>query len=211
MVFDRRTRSSMPAPTHPAERSPRVIGQDGRMRPVLVVVGGLPGVGKSTIASLLAERTGTPYLRVDRIEQAIIDWSELRQPIGPAGYAVAHALATEQLRLGLDVVVECVNPLAVTRDAWPATAIAAGAAVVEVEVVCSDPAEHRRRVESRPTDVAGLEKPSWAEICALEYASWSRRHLVLDSTRASIESAVVRVRAAMASARESEAAPARKG
>jgi predicted kinase len=158
-----------------------VVGQDGRMRPVLVVVGGLPGVGKSTIASLLAERSGTPYLRVDRIEQAIVEWSTLQHPIGPAGYAVAHALATEQLRLGLDVVVECVNPLAVTRDAWPGTASEAGAAVVEVEVVCSDSAEHRRRVQSRPSDVTGLQKPAWTQIMGLEYEPWTRDHLVLDS------------------------------
>ncbi len=163
------------------------------MRPVLVIVGGLPGVGKSTIAGLLAERAGATYLRVDRIEQAIVDWSELRHPIGPAGYAVAHALATEQLRLGLDVIVECVNPLAVTREPWPATAAAAGAAAVEVEVVCSDPDEHRRRVERRSTDVAGLDKPGWSEITGLDYEPWTRDHLVVDSALLSPGAAVDRI------------------
>jgi predicted kinase len=37
--------------------------------PVLVVIGGLPATGKSTIATTLARRTSTSYLRVDRIEQ----------------------------------------------------------------------------------------------------------------------------------------------
>jgi len=120
---------------------------------VLVVVSGLPGTGKSTIAAALALRTRTPYLRVDGIEQAIAAWSALSHPVGPVGYAVAHAIALEQLRLGLDVIVECVNPLALTRDAWQGTAEAASAVLVEVEVVCSDEAEHRRRVESRVTDV----------------------------------------------------------
>jgi predicted kinase len=41
------------------------------MRPVLVVLGGLPATGKSTIASILAEQTKAPYLRVDRIEQSM--------------------------------------------------------------------------------------------------------------------------------------------
>jgi predicted kinase len=168
---------------------------------VLVVVGGLPGVGKSTIASLLAEQTTTPYLRVDRIEQAIVDWSGLRHPIGPAGYAVAHALVTEQLGIGLDVVVECVNPLAVTRDAWPGTAAAAGAGVVEVEVVCSDPAEHRRRVESRPTDVTGLTKPGWTQIIGLDYEPWTRHHLVVDSARLRPGAAADRISEAIRMAR----------
>jgi predicted kinase len=158
--------------------------------PVLVVVGGLPATGKSTIAALLAGEARVPYLRVDRIEQAIVDHSSLTHPVGPAGYAVAYVLATEQLALGLDVVVECVNPLAVTRDAWVATARDAGALIVEVEVVCSDPAEHRRRVETRPSDVAGLTKPTWEEVVGREYEDWERPHLVLDSAVTSPREAV---------------------
>ncbi len=90
------------------------------MPPVLVLIGGLPGTGKSTIAAALAKATATPYLRVDRIEQAVVAWTALSHPVGPVGYAVAHQLALEQLELGLDVIVECVNPVALTRDAWPA-------------------------------------------------------------------------------------------
>jgi predicted kinase len=94
-------------------RPTRSLGGPNRpTRQVLVVVGGLPATGKSTIATVLAKRTKTPYLRVDRIEHAIVSWSALSHPLGPVGYAVAHELALEQLRLGLDVIVECVNPLA---------------------------------------------------------------------------------------------------
>lgn len=70
----------------------------------------------------------------------------------------------EQLQFGLDVIVECVNPVAATRDAWPGTAAAAGAALVEVEVTCSEEAEHLPRVETRASDVKGLVKPTWPEV-----------------------------------------------
>jgi len=134
------------------------------LRPALVVVGGLPATGKSTIAKILAKQTKTPYLRVDRIEQAIVAWSTLSHPVGPAGYAVAYELAQEQLQLRLDVIVECVNPIALTRDSWFKIAAENGAAILEVEVVCSDESEHRRRVETRTTDVEGLMKPAWAAV-----------------------------------------------
>jgi predicted kinase len=49
---------------------------------VLVVIGGLPATEKSTIARILAEQTKMPYLRVDRIEQAIVAWSSLSHPLG---------------------------------------------------------------------------------------------------------------------------------
>lgn len=131
------------------------------MPPVLVVFGGLPATGKSTVATLLARRMRSPYLRVDRIEQAIVGWSALVHPVGPVGYAVAYELAGEQLSLGLDVIVECVNPIAVTRDAWVSTGESAGAGTVEVELVCSDSLAHRRRVATRVSDVEGLVKPDW--------------------------------------------------
>jgi Helix-turn-helix domain len=48
--------------------------------PVLIVVGGLPATGKSTVASALARQAGFTFVRVDRIEQAIIDSAGLRLP-----------------------------------------------------------------------------------------------------------------------------------
>jgi hypothetical protein len=143
---------------------------------------------------------------VDRIEQAIVAWSALSHPLGPVGYAVAHVLAREQLELGLDVIVECVNPTALTRDAWLGTAEAAGAVLVEVEVICSNEDEHRRRAETRGSDVEGLAKPAWAAIVDREYEPWLREPLVLDSLIISPDSAAQRIASRVASARSATVA-----
>jgi predicted kinase len=171
------------------------------LRPVLVVVGGLPATGKSTIAGHLARQVRAPYLRVDRIEQAIVAYSSLTHPVGIAGYAVAYTLAAEQLSLGLDVIVECVNPLTATRDAWASTAAAADAGIVQVETICSDPTEHRRRTETRATDVEGLVKPTWEQVVGREYDAWSAPHLVIDTARTPVPDAVQHVAAEMEAAR----------
>lgn len=173
------------------------------MQAVLVVIGGLPATGKSTIAVAVARTTAIPYIRVDRIEQAIVAWSPLSHPVGPVGYAVAHQLALEQLLLGLDVVVECVNPVALTRDAWASTATTGGAGLLEVEVSCSDRAEHRRRVESRASDVDGLVKPTWAEVVDRDYEPWSRTPLRLDTATTSVDVAAEQVTSALRAARRS--------
>src|SRR5271156_2137280 len=123
---------------------------------VLVVISGLPATGKTTVASALACRTGLTYVRVDSIEQAIRRYGVLS---GPEGYSVGYAVAADQLRLGHGVIAECVNPLAVTRNAWRAGAAEHAADLVEVEVVCADPAEHRRRAGSRTPDIPGLYQP----------------------------------------------------
>jgi predicted kinase len=150
----------------------------------------------------------TPYLRVDRTEQTIVAWSALSHPLGPVGYAVAYELAQEQLQLHLDVIVECVNPIALTRDSWSKIAAENGAAILEVEVVCSDESEHRRRVETRTTDVEGLMKPAWAAVMEREYEPWRRKHLVVDSARMSAESAARLITSKIRTARTETSDPA---
>lgn len=148
---------------------------------MLIVMGGLPGAGKTTLARLLAARIGAVHLRVDTIEQAIVRSGVARHPVGPVGYAVGYALTEEHLRQGLTVIAASVNPLSVTRDAWRATALGAGVPVVEVEVTCSDPAEHRRRVTSRPVDIPDLPLPDWQQVVDREYEPWDRERVVVDT------------------------------
>ncbi|MBV7543721.1 AAA family ATPase [Acidovorax sp. sic0104] len=159
---------------------------------MLVVLAGLPGVGKSTIARALLARWPAVYLRIDTIEQALRDSDALQGgDVGPAGYMVAYALAGAQLALGLPVLVDCVNPLPVTRKAWHGVAHDAQARCLDVEVVCSDVPEHRRRVEQRTSDVPGHVPPAWAAVCQHAYAPWPAAAglLAIDSARCSAEAA----------------------
>lgn len=66
-----------------------------------IVLGGLPGVGKTSIAREVIARSPSAYLRVDTIEQAL---RKLRphQDVGPAGYVLAYELARSNLVLGLN-------------------------------------------------------------------------------------------------------------
>jgi len=167
-----------------------VTDRDGGPVPVLVVVGGLPASGKTTVGRALAARIGAAFVRIDSIEQAMVTSLGRQAVAGPAGYVVGYAVAADQLRLGLSVVAESVNPLAVTRDAWLETGRSAGADVLEVEVVCSDPVEHRRRAEGRRLDIPGLTPPTWREITERDYEPWHRDRVVVDTAGVSVESCV---------------------
>jgi predicted kinase len=153
-------------------------------RAALIVVSGLPGAGKTTVAGAYVRATGAAYLRIDTIEQTILNRTSLVQPLGPVGYEVGYALAGEQLRLGTKTVVaECVNPLAITRDAWQGTAEAAAAFLVDVEVVCSDLDEHRHRVETRTSEIPGLTLPTWQQVSARQYEPWHRDRLIVHTAQ----------------------------
>ena len=97
---------------------------------------------------------------------------------GPEGYVVARGLARENLRLGVRIIVDAVNPIDYTRDLWRGLAAETSTRLVEIELVCSDAAEHRRRVEARAVDIDGLRLPTWQEVLDREYEPWQTAEVV---------------------------------
>jgi predicted kinase len=166
-----------------------------KTRALFIILGGLPGTGKTTLARELARQLEAVWVRIDSIEQAIRAAGALGPDVRDLGYRVGYAVAEDNLRLGRAVIADSVNPLAVTRDAWLQVAKRAEAAAIEVEVKCSDLAEHRRRVETRTCDVPGLKLPTWSDVASREYHPWDRGHLVIDTSRQSAEECVAVIRA----------------
>jgi predicted kinase len=164
---------------------------------MLIVFAGLPATGKTTLARALARRLGAVYLRADSIEQAIRDSGVVPGSLNDAGYRAAYAVAADNLALGRTVVADSVNPWMLTRDAWRQVGARAGVEVVEIEVVCSDREEHRRRVETRTTDVPGLELPSWHAVSTRDYRPWERERTVIDTAGQSEAACVAAALAAL--------------
>lgn len=160
------------------------------MSTLLIVIGGLPGTGKTALARGLAQALDALHLRIDTIEQALRDAAPDCEVLGAAGYVVAFGVAADNLALGRTVVADCVNPLTSTRAAWRAVAERAAVAVVEVEVICSDATEHRRRVESRSADIPGLKLPTWSDVETRAYERWDSAPLVIDTARQPVEQGV---------------------
>ena len=157
---------------------------------MLIIFGGLPGTGKSSIACSLARVLRAVYLRIDTIKQALRTCGTLVPDVRTEGYVVAHELAAENLRNGATVIADSVNPLQITRDAWLAVAQKSGVQGVEVEIICSDPNEHRQRIETRPGDIPGLRLPAWQSVQKREYHPWNRPHVVVDTAAKTIEESV---------------------
>jgi len=152
---------------------------------MLIILAGLPGCGKTTIAKHLARQLGAMHVRIDSIEQAIRDSGMFQQP--DVGYRVGYAVAEDNLRVGQTVIADSVNPLAVTRNAWLAVATRAEVSAIEIELKCSNENEHKQRVETRTTDIPGLRLPVWQDVVSRDYQPWNRAHIVVDTAGQSVE------------------------
>lgn len=152
----------------------------------LVVVGGLPGTGKSTIAQHAARMVGGALIAKDVVEAAL--WRSgigRDEQSGWAGYEILSSLADAQLRAGTSVVLDSVAAYERLRLGWREIGRRNGATVREIECVCSDEATHRSRIDGRERGIPGWYELTWQDILDVRarYEPWKDAELVLDGVR----------------------------
>jgi predicted kinase len=153
-------------------------------RAVLVVVGGLPGTGKSTVAAGIAAHFGIPVFAKDVIEASL--W---RSGVGAeqGSWQVAEDLLTtlagSQLDHDQSAVLDTVARRADSRAAWRAAAEQRDASFAPIQCVCSDETVHRSRIEGRTRGIPGWHELTWADVerSRSMYEPWTDEHLVLDA------------------------------
>ncbi|MGU3293713.1 AAA family ATPase [Williamsia sp. M5A3_1d] len=158
-------------------------------RGLLIVISGLPGVGKTAVASAVATRLDATHLSIDPLEDALLSaglpsgWTT-----GVAAYDAVAAMAGINLAAGRRVVVDAVNDSDAARGTWRRVVDAHGAAGVFVVLTCSDRDVHRRRLEGRQRGLAVVAEPTWQQVLdrEAEYQPWSDPDLVIDTAHHTI-------------------------
>ena len=149
---------------------------------MLIVVGGLPGVGKTTVAREVARQLPAAHLRIDTFEVALVRLGLLPAgDVSAQGYELALAAADTCLRAGTDVVVDAVFDVAAARRPFRELGAGLGVPVHWLRLVCTDRAEHRRRVTDRVADLPGHVVPSWPAVEGRRVDRWHERHTVVDT------------------------------
>jgi predicted kinase len=162
--------------------------------PTLIAFSGLPGVGKTTIARDLARGLEALYLRVDSIEAALKNSSLRIHPAEDAGYQALIAIARDNLANCLTVIADTVNPLQITRNWFARVVLECKSNLLNVEVVCSDVEEHRRRVENRIDQTQDHDLPTWEHVQNREFDVWTEHRLIVDTCRLSVAECIAKIK-----------------
>jgi predicted kinase len=160
----------------------RKIRED--QKSLLIVVSGLPGLGKSTAAEDIARKIKFPVFSVDPIESAILKSGISRSfETGLAAYLVAEALAAEQLCLGISVIIDAVSPVQEARDIWRGLADIYQSRLIIIECVLNADL-HKQRIEARVRNISGIPEVTWDDVekRRKEYLEWKEDRLILDTS-----------------------------
>ncbi len=150
----------------------------------LIVLTGLPGSGKSTIADGVACKLLYPVFSVDPIESDMLaSGMERNYSTGLAAYKAAQKLADEHLQSGQSAIIDAVNADPEAREAWEKLAHKHKAKLIIIECMYNDETLHQERIEARVRRLPGFSELTWEEVQEYrkKYKSWDKEHLILDS------------------------------
>jgi len=139
----------------------------------LVIVGGAPGSGKTTLATLLARELALPLLVKDRIKESLMESMgvadlEANQRIGAAAYSLLFDVADWLVEAGTGCVVE--SNFVVGRSEPGLTPLIARSLAVQINCVAD---ENLRRSRYEKRSGAGLRHPGHLDGLVLQ--EWAAR------------------------------------
>jgi len=150
---------------------------------MLIVISGLPGTGKSSLADRIAAALVVPIFSVDPIESAILRAGIARSfETGLAAYLVAEVGAGSHLAHGGTAIIDAVSSVEYSKQMWRELAARHGTALRVIECTCTDEAVHRERLAKRDRGMA-FDEPTWESIeqRRAEYVPWREAVLVIDA------------------------------
>lgn len=151
----------------------------------VILTCGLPGTGKSALAEELAKALSLPLFSKDVLEASILESGVLpKEQLNGVGYVLLKNLVNEHLKRQSSVIVDFTADRNRVNELWPELLTKN---LTVIECVCSDTAEHKRRIESRKRNITGWYELSWQEVeeISTRYTPLVSNRLVLDTIQSS--------------------------
>lgn len=146
----------------------------------LVVMCGLPGVGKTTASERIIYHLEAERLRSDVVRKELFDEPTYSSEESDRVYEELRSRAETQLTAGQSVVLDATFSSQARRDAAAAVAADVGVEVVFVHVVC-DESVVTRRIRERENDASDADVEVYRR-AKQSFEKPDRKHVRIDTT-----------------------------
>lgn len=151
------------------------------MNTSMIVVGGIPGTGKSTLAIALSKSMNIPVFSKDELEAAIARKGICSsKDMHGVGYEIMASLAKSQIANGNGAIFDFIASRSRVNDLWPQLL---KTDIKYIECICSDENVHRERISSRNRNIEGWYELTWEDVLNIKstYQSLRSQRLTIDS------------------------------
>jgi predicted kinase len=157
-----------------------------QVEPPLIMVGGLPGTGKSFFCRKLAERLSFLILASDTLRRVLFPFPQYKEYENKRLFSACHVLIEELLRKGIPVIFDGTNLLEHHREYFYRAAERAGARLILVWVEAPTEVVRQRLLTRKETAMPQCDSEAGWEVynkMKPRREKISRNHLVVDTSQ----------------------------
>ena len=151
------------------------------MNPTIIIVGGVPGAGKSTLAKALSKELNIPTFSKDELEAAVsrVGLCNNKETKG-VGFEIMAALAKNQIETNNSAIFDFIASKSRIMEQWPELL---ETDIKYIECICSNEYIHRERIQSRNRNIEGWYELEWKDVLTIKkyFQPLMADHLILDS------------------------------
>ena len=154
---------------------------------MLIVISGLPGTGKSTIADILSEKIRAPVLRTDEIRKKLIEKPTYSEDERELVYRVMFIVAEYLVKQGVPCILDATFNKEERRRKVVELAERNNVPIYFIECICDEEVvKERLKGDKRFSSDA-----DWEVYLKLkrEFEPIMQDHIIIDTTRGSVEAA----------------------
>ncbi len=153
----------------------------------LIVIGGLPCCGKTTLAKELSSLLSLPVISKDELEAAIARKGLVsNKKMNGVGYELMATIAKNHIDSDSSVIFDFVASKNRVLECWPSLY---NSEIKYIECVCNNEELHKKRIQSRNRNIVGWYELTWEEVLEIKSVYeplFPERHIV-DSANALTE------------------------
>lgn len=151
------------------------------MNPTIIIIGGVSGTGKSTLAKELSKALSIPAFSKDELEAAVSRKGLCNnKDTKNVGYEILFTLVKNQIENNNSAIIDFIASKQRVKELWPGLL---SSNFKYIECTCSNLDIHKQRIESRNRHISGWYELTWNDVLKTKKAfqPLQENHLILDS------------------------------